>query len=386
MRWLYPDELDHEEAASRRAVISRIEHWWQAFARRRHDIAALFTGEQDWDLAAFMRAHLERVDERLSWEFGPALAGDGDRLVVTPEGDLRLRPLVDEIIRRAPRLDGWEYYHSRLAEPLEVAVSTTEELTEHAMGRVNVSASVRSMNRVDLAFWMPDAADKEFARAQAVIATGHLLGEEALSRWIGNVEVQTQREGDAWMPLDALPGTVFSEVAGIDSVLPAKPLHELVDELKWSLWRLTPPERQDYARHEDLLMGSSALDEMSHCAQLGVPFDSRRYSKVGETFAYVKFDGEGRKMAARMQERKALEAALNTALVTAGVGCVVGTGTGRRYSYLDLALSDVAKALPLIREVGRSVGLAKRSWVQFHDEHLGDEWAGIHEDTPPPPR
>jgi hypothetical protein len=133
-------------------------------------------------------------------------------------------------------------------------------------------------------------------------------------------------------------------------------------------------------------MGSSALDSMSACAQLGRSFDSRRYSRVGETFCFLKFDGEGRKIASRMDERKEVEKSVGKALVDAELGCVVGTGTGKKYSYLDLALTDVAASLPIIRERMRDCGVATRSWLLFHDAHLSDEWVGIHEGTPPPPK
>jgi hypothetical protein len=34
----------------------------------------------------------------------------------------------------------------------------------------------------------------------------------------------------------------------------------------------------------------------------------------------------------------------------------------------------------------RAAAVANRSWLLFHDAHLADEWIGIYEDTPPPPK
>jgi Ca2+:H+ antiporter len=42
------------------------------------------------------------------WEFGRAIATDGHRLVITPETVKELRPLVDELLARAPAIPGWE--------------------------------------------------------------------------------------------------------------------------------------------------------------------------------------------------------------------------------------------------------------------------------------
>ncbi|MBX3475016.1 MAG: hypothetical protein KF754_11585 [Planctomycetes bacterium] len=384
MRWLYADSNDHEENAARRAVLSRIEKWWSAFAAQADTIHAYLHGAAEFDLPEFMTAELEAVETRLGWEFGTA-GGGLARLVISVDGHLSLRPMVDAMIARAPHLEGWEFLNAHPADSIESARSAVEAETSQALGRASVRASVRSMNRVDLQFWLPDAGDS-VARTQAVIAAERLLGEDALARWVGAIEtVESQSQGGEWLPLNELQRAVFTEVAGVNARLPDRPLVSMVKDLRWSLWRLSPPEQPDYPREQDLIMGSSALDEMSACAQLGAPFDSRRYSKVGETFCFLKFDGEGRKVAPRMEERKKVETAVGYALMEQQIGCVVGAGTGKRYCYLDVALTDVPAAIDRIREQMRAAGVSPRSWLLFHDAHLADEWVGIYDDTPPPP-
>ena len=98
MRWVFPDPNDKEENAARTAVVSRIERWWQSFAEHADEIRDSFHDDSEFDIPAFMRASIEQIDQRLGWEFGPALNGDGDRLVITPEHNLGLRPLADAII------------------------------------------------------------------------------------------------------------------------------------------------------------------------------------------------------------------------------------------------------------------------------------------------
>lgn len=385
MRWLYIDENDKEENAARRAVLSRIERWWEAFTDHAPRLKEHFESDSDFDVPAFMRENLENIDQRIGWEFGPALHGEGDRLVITPEHHLSLRPLCDAIIDRAPKLEGWEFYHGRIAETPEAARAAVEAETDVELGRCKVQTRVDEMNRVGLKFYLPDRDDRELGGVQAAIAAEALMGEEAFARWVGRIDVVDRESGDTWVPLDALKRHVFAEVATIDGELPGKPLVEMVDELQWSLWRLSPPNKDEYPRQQDLIMGSSALDRMSACAQLGQSFDSRRYSKVGETFCFLKFDGDGRKIKARMEERKVVETAVNEALVEAGLGCVVGTGTGKKYSYLDLALTRVNAGVPVIRRQMRKAQVATRSWLLFHDAHLADEWVGVYRDTPPPP-
>lgn len=386
MRWLYIDDNDAEENAARKAVLSRVDRWWEQFEAHAPELKEHSQSDSDFDVPAFMRDNLENIDERIGWEFGPAIQGEGDRLVITPEHNLALRPLCDAVIARAPKLQGWEFYHARVAESPEAARAAVEALTERELGRCKVRTEIDEMNRVGLKFYVPDRNDRELGALQAAIAAEALMGEEAFARWVGRIEVVDREQGDTWVPLDALKRHVFADVATIDGTLPDKPLVRMVDELQWSLWRLSPPRKDEYPRQQDLIMGSSALDKMSACAQLGQSFDSRRYSKVGETFCFLKFDGDGRKIAARMEERKAVEKTVNGALVEAGLGCVVGTGTGKKYSYLDVALLQVEDATPLIVRQMQKAQVAQKSWLLFHDAHLAEEWIGIYSHTPPPPR
>jgi hypothetical protein len=64
---------------------------------------------------------------------------------------------------------------------------------------------------------------------------------------------------------------------------------------------------------------------------------------------------------------------------------VIGGGTGRRYSYVDMAVTDLNAAIPLICETLRAGKLTKRSWLLFQDADLQSEWIGIWDDSPRPP-
>ena len=73
-------------------------------------------------------------------------------------------------------------------------------------------------------------------------------------------------------------------------------------------------------------------------------------------------------------------------LIPARAGCVIGGGTGLRYSYIDLALADVDAAIPLITRRLRAGKIPRRTWLLFFDAPLAHEWIGIYGDTPVPPR
>ena len=92
----------------------RIDAWWAAFQAKAADLDALFSRQAEWDLPGWMQENLQPIHPHLMWEFGPAVEGPGHRLVITPESRRHLRPLVAEMLRRAPPLDGWEFYAYRL--------------------------------------------------------------------------------------------------------------------------------------------------------------------------------------------------------------------------------------------------------------------------------
>jgi hypothetical protein len=109
MRWLYFDPSDPQESASHAAVVRAIDDWWQHFASKTEDLLDLFTRRSEWDLPAWMHSELHVINPDLMWEYGPALSGAGHRLVITPEDAIHLRPMVQTLIERAPRVADWEF-------------------------------------------------------------------------------------------------------------------------------------------------------------------------------------------------------------------------------------------------------------------------------------
>ena len=84
-------------------------------------------------------------------------------------------------------------------------------------------------------------------------------------------------------------------------------------------------------------------------------------------------------------DREEIEDAINAVLKPFSFGCVIGGGTGKVYSYCDLALTDVRKGIQAIQTRLMAGNIHQRSWIQFFDSDLASEWVGIYDDTPPPP-
>jgi hypothetical protein len=382
--WIWINPQDRTAARRKEQLLERIDQWWDAFRARAADLDDLFSGRAKWDVAAWMHSHLQAIDERLMWEFGPSPVGH--QLVITPESHKPLRPLVATVLERAPRLGGWAFSPYRVPESEDLARQMVEARTGAPLpDRLTARASVGEQNRIDLVVESPafPKSGKRQALHQAFVAVESLLGEEALDKWVGVVEVERSRPGRSSLPPARLKPTVDALIGSLRDQLPAAPLlaAELPDT--GAVLKGQPDEHDDYPAKADLLVASTMQPKILAAALQDPAFYSERFSRHGERFAYVKIDG--RDGPGKFADRSEMEDALDPVLRQAGAGCVFGGGTGLRYSYIDLALTDVPRAIAAIRPVLQDGGLSRRTWLQFADCEWRDEWLGLWDDTPPPP-
>jgi len=350
----------------------------------------LFAGKSKWDLPAWMEQHLQVIDRRLMWEFGSGLNGKGHRLVITPEWARHLRPLANTILERAPQIKGWTFLGFRPAEDLECACATVEGRTGGDISDVVFQARAGKHNLIDLTLYSPRTIDAEDQPAgnDALVAVETLLGEERLDKWIGLIDVAPLPTGSqkaSLLPLDKLRDRVEALINQITDQQPAKPFYQRMIPGEWALFKMDPQQAEDYPAQLDMYVGKSASQSLWIAAHSPVSFACERFSKCGETFCYVKIDASEGLGQSKFKDRADIEDALDAALAPRGLGCHMGGGTGLRYCYIDLALTDVNQGITAARQCLREGGVPLRSWILFYDDHLGGEWIGIHDHTPMPP-
>lgn len=386
MRLRYPYDLSDSEETELANLRRAINQWWKNFANRSEDLVQLFNKKQTWDLPAWMNENLSPIYSDLMWEYGQGLLG-GHRLVITPESDRNIRPLVAEILRSAPAIDGWEFYAFRLPEDAVSARSMVEARNGERLDDMRFIFSHGDFNRVDVRCLVCKDYPVEKSKATGFVALETLLGEELLDRWIGYIDHEQVDEFPSnCIPAENVLAAVRRVVTEIQSKLPSDVWSEHVDEVEWSLCKLKPAqESTDHPKRRDQVSQVSAYPELHKCALNNVPFDSVRFSNCDETFVYIKIDGSEGLPEWGFADRGEIEDALITALGGCNLGTVIGGGTGLRYTYIDLALMDVNKAVPVIRETLWRGGVSLRSWLLFFDSYLEDEWIGIFSDSPPPP-
>src|SRR5262249_38943262 len=185
--------------------------------------------------------------------------------------------------------------------------------------------------------------DDQEARGVAFVATETLLGEQALDRWVGAIEVgamsKRARKSGA-VCLERLKGTFDALVGSIRDRLPPRPLLEVAADAKWFLVQLEPEEAADYPGRTDLFVTVTLDVDLWKAMHAHMPFASERFSRCGQTFAYVKIEGPEGPGGLKLEERTKIEDALNEALGPDKLGVHIGGGTGLRYSSLDPALTD----------------------------------------------
>jgi hypothetical protein len=387
MRWKFytPGERP-EEDAQRAVVIGRIDAWWKAFGAKAQDLDRLFNGQSEWHLVAWMEQHLQNIDARLMWEFGPGSSG-GHRLVITPEADHQLRPLVDEILARAPALPGWSFFAHRWPESVEHMSSAIKSRTGAEPAFTGVALTPGEFNRVDLLFQFPQSfldSKHGLARSQAFLAALSLLGEELLTDWVGGLDVAAEVAQP--LPPGAVRRAFIMLAAGQRSGIAAQPFLDRLESLSWTEIDLKPKKQEDYFHRYDLGAAVTCAPDLWRNAHSNQLFWSGRFSRSGETFCYLKIDRGRPLRRSAVGGRIKSENALNHALRPGRLGCVIGGGSGRRYDYIDLALVDVPTATDVIRNVLQLGGSAtRRAWIQFFDNILGAEWIGLWPDGPAPP-
>ena len=365
-----------------------IARWWTEFTAKAPQLDALFKGVAEWDLPGWMEQTLLAIDPALMWEFGPAVNGTGHRLVITPESRFDLRPLARMILSRAPALEGWEFYEYRLPEKFELANATVQGRTGDDLSDVTFAASRGDFNRVDLLLVCDRyTVDDSASLTHALVATETLLGEERLNGWIGTIEVAPRPPADSpnLPEICDLRADVEDLIAEVQDDLPVHPWCLTEIDEGWGGFELEPVDAEDYPEQSDLIVGISVAQEMWLNALSGVPFSSHRFSRWGEVFCYLKIDGCDGLEGCTFSDRTEIEEALNLRLRPESLGSVVGGGTGKRYIYIELALTDMTAAWDAMRELLQQGGVPRRTWLLFHDSELRSLWYGLWDETPLPP-
>jgi hypothetical protein len=378
-----------------------VDAWWQAFKRDQIKICDFFNGVTNihMDIPALMEESLQSIDYNIMWEFGPGLKKT-HRLVITSEKDRQLRYLIQYILSKAPEYKDWEFYEYRLAENLTDTQQTMVSRTNwHDISKITFELVKADYNKIGIIYYLPVYLSQEESYSyNSYILTESLIGEEILDKWIDFIEVRLQpksrffRKGNtSALPLSALKETVLKSIAAIKSHLPKTPYFKELSNQKinWCVMKATPLKQEDYPEKQDLYISSfiATKEDLFNATYISQnDFFSERFSNNNEIFLYLKMDGTAEDLNQEtFIDRTTIEDTLNDALMKENLGCVIGGGTGLRYSYIDFALTDFTRSIEIIQLILQKGKLTKRSWILFYEAVYQSQWIGVWDDSPPPP-
>lgn len=401
MRWRFVDGNNKVEMLYKQESIDKMDGFWRDF----EDNLDLICSE-DYD--ASNRWITSRLNDLagLSWELSPEIDGVR-RFAITPESNYHLHCFVDEMIARAPKLANFKFMIHR-APMEETAVENAVPARFKAgtfflwgagrikgfLSDIQFKASRSNLNCIDLQFVSEafrgdnNLVDQCYCFILCEVVLGQMIAEE----WIG--EISTAGAGTHLTDrIKALFGKKKQELSGdfyhvsrLSSCVKAV-YEDILGSRDFVAAEVRPSEDLQHIvlpkpriRRDFVATLWPAIYFAAHNKPLC--FTSDRFSSTGEKFCYVIFE-----LSSAVTD--SLDAAevwrsFDTALVQASVGYVIGHGRGPKHFFLDMLLSNIEAAVPVLEEVCHSLQLSPKCWLKFVDSKWRNEWIGLHPESPEP--
>jgi hypothetical protein len=316
-------------------------------------------------------------------------------------------PLAELLLEQAPPAVGCALSLGRMAVPLPEALAEVRASHELDLDGASLRAGFGRGHLLEVTLAVPGGSGSEIEQNAAENLVRALLGDRLFETWIGAVHVTPAPRRASLRVLDVnapratlqlheLFDTVSAAALGVLQGLPeqaradasvARAVHtagnvgSADDEARgdWTLLETEPLADARGVRKDDLVLASTCTPELLRCYLDGSPCASRRFSRVGERFVFVSYEDDARTMQARVARRTMLEAALAEAVE--GFGAVTGVGLGVKTTYVDLALCNLETGLTRLVSKLKAEDVPARTFIQFFDSELADEWVAIWPDS-----
>jgi len=382
-RWKFTQNLTDTEKNIFNKKCQAITHFWKEFEANHTNIVNAGERKSDFDIAKFMNTNLQPIDKKLLWEFGPAVSIEGHRLVFHKNGDLSAQPLIEEILKNAPNLEHWEFYNYLL--PIEGEVDfAVKAKTGGTIKDFEVDLGIDDINNVINLEFNKKSEEQDNDLEVIYTALDYILGEEIFSKWVGSIDIKEEPLTNNAIPFSELHKNFHQKIKDIKEQLPQKPMSQLEDS--WSIMKSEPSPQADYAAQDDIYVLQTKSPKISQAQQSQFSFVSERFSNFGEIFCYLKLENitESKSNQELLEDRNSIEDALEKALTKENLGCCIGGGTGYRYFYINLIITDLEKGTKLIKKLLQEEKISKHAWILFHDKVLRSEWIGVWDNSPKP--
>jgi hypothetical protein len=307
-------------------------------------------------------------------------------------------PMAQLLLALAPVDSRYALSLGRAARPLADALE--EVRAEHGvdLSRASLRAGFSRGHLLEITLGVPGGSGSEIEQIAVENLVRKRIGERLFETWIGAVHVTPKARGGPLRVLDAhaqrdelelseLFDTVAAATLGVLRGLPEAPRSSSVSRAAesshtdqgWTMLEVEPLSGARGVGKDDLLLASTCTPELLRCYLDGAPCSSRRFSRVGEQFLFLSYaDGE-HVSEERVARRSEIEAALIEYL--GETGAVTGVGLGVHTTYIDFTLCNLETGLPGLIAKLRDLDMPPRSFIQFFDSELSEEWLSISPDS-----
>ena len=387
-------ELSTQERQERDDVVVRARSAWSQL--------------RDGDAAA-AKAAMDAIDPRVELSVVRAdRDGRGDVVALAELTALESSawPLAELILAQAPTDVGCALALGRGAQPLAPALREVKASHGVDFERATLRAGFGRGHLLEITLAVPGGAGGEKAQNAAENLVRALLGDRLFETWIGAVHVTPAPRGGPLRVLDVsaprsglglheLFDTVAAATLGVLRGLPESTFERAARTVsvyehvaaadssssreEWTLLEVEPLADARGERKDDLVLASTSTPELLRCYLDGSPCASRRFARDGVVFVYLSYVDDELRMSRRVARRTQIENALSECLRDDGV--VTGVGLGVKTTYVDLGLCHLETGLPRLVSKLRGLELPRRSFLQFFDSELAEEWLSIWPDT-----
>lgn len=364
VRWRFADSSNSEQGENKLEKLSKIMQFWERFSKEEKAMRIVEKGKAAKDNAKlWIEEELLNIDPNIEWD----LRTDPDNpsqniLVLTSRLHWGNRPLVEEMVKQAPKTEGWKFMNTRPKAPphlIEILLATSNNGT---FNDFNIECSESKEHLINILYKESGMQESNSAesRRKAVEIVDLLIGQDNEDQWIGALVTE---KSDKVLPKEEACKKFIAEFNQLKTKL-------LQERFEKPIVQMNEEERQN------------AYDVLCD-AFTSFPFDSRRFSKYNEKFCYLTVKKENTFKTPEAIELKISE--LDKALRAENCGCALGGSFDLADKfYFDLCITDIDKATRVLRTFSSKNGYGKNSWLEFYDDIWISEWIGMEPDSTVP--
>jgi len=363
-RWHFVNKESTDQWKNKVEKQALIKKFWARFAKEESRMRSSGLGQVSKDKAkSWIEEELQDIDPNIDWDLRSDLEhSPANIFVLTSRFHWGNRPLVDEIISQAPKIDGWKFMSSRPKAPLYLVELMLEQNGFGDLNNFDMECTIGKEHLINVVYKESGLKDSDSLKSskKALEIIDLLVGQENEDQWVGTLQTENTEKATEKME------SCKKFIADFNN-LKEKLLSERFSK---PLAQMNEEERQ------------SAYDVLSD-AFLTYPFDSRRFSKFNEKFCYLTV-----KKANTFKTPEAIEskiAQLDKALRAEKCACTLGGAFDLEDRfYFDLCVTDINKTVAVLREFSRNNKYGKDAWLEFYDDIWISEWIGMEPDSTNP--